>query len=520
MTNLSCIVSCVREPETNRIMSLRPFGRGISPPSLIFFFIVVIVTIAIPLRLCAADQQADLPDKAKGSSVPETSVKIEVEKDQASEAAKDEKTDSTIRLKVESKGVGADSKAKKVKPAEPISPVDTETIDEATQKIAEKIDLITWALSYRFGLWLARPVFNGITWLKLLISVFVFVLAIGLERFMRTLLDWRLERLNRDGLGLTWQGMLLSVVLRPLSALFWIYGAYAAFSLLFRHFDTPFGPSFLHNVAKGAANVCGALAAIWLVYRLISVLDRYFLGRAEAPDSKIDHLLANVLGKTIRVLVVTIGGLVILQNVTGVNTGALLASLGIGGLAFALAAKEPLTNIFGTFTILLDKPFKVGQWIKIDNYDGFVESVGYRSTRIRTWDGFQVTVPNQRILTSSLENMATRHFTRWKTTIKLPYGTSTVMLDRAVEIMRDILANHEHMHPEWPPRVYFTGFDNWTLNIFISVWYNSTDWWAYYEWLHKTCRLIKSRLEEEGIPLAVPPHALFMSGDQSFKGET
>ena len=116
--------------------------------------------------------------------------------------------------------------------------------------------------------------------------------------------------------------------------------------------------------------------------------------------------------------------------------------------------------------------------------------------------------------------MATRHFTRWKTTIKLPYGTSSEKLDRAVEIIRDILANHERMHPDWPPRVYFTGFDEWTLNIFISVWYNSTDWWAYYEWLHETCRNIKSRLEEEGIPLAVPPHALHMHPPETVEIES
>lgn len=500
-------------------MSLRRFSHGPIPSTLIQAITVAIATLAIPLSVWAAQPESASPDPSKNPAGSEASVKIKVEKNGTSTAASQEKTDATIRLKLESEERPEDSKAPKATPAQPISPVDTEAIDVATEKIAQRIDTLTRAASHWFGDWVARPVLNGITWLKLLISLFVLICAVAVERIIRTLLEWRLERLKREGLELSWKGMLLSVVSKPLSALFWIYGTYAAFSLSFRHFDTPFGPSFIHNVAIGAANICGALAGIWLVYRLIAVLDRYFLDKAEARDSKVDHLLANVLGKTIRVIVVTIGGLVILQNVTGINTGALLASLGIGGLAFALAAKEPLTNIFGTFTILADKPFKVGEWIKIDNYDGFVESVGYRSTRIRTWDGFQVTVPNQRILTSNLENMATRHFTRWKTTIKLPYATSTEKLDRAVEIIRSILENHERMHPDWPPRVYFTGFDDWTLNIFVSVWYNSTDWWAYYRWLHETCRQIKSKLEDEGIPLAVPPHALHLEHDGDFNIE-
>ncbi len=499
-------------------MTLRRFAGRLNPKTTLRTIILAVLTLAIPLTLCAAEPQAVAPDASKSPGGSAASVKIKVEKDGASTGSGKEKTDATIRVNVASEEPPEDSKAQKAKPAEPISPVDTEAIDVATDKISKKIDTLTWAASSRFGDWVARPILNGITWLKLLIAMFVLLCMVVAERIIRTLVDWRLERLKRAGLELSWKGMLLSVVSKPLSALFWIYGAYAAFSLLFRHFDSPFGPSFIHCVAKGTANICGALAGIWLVYRLIAVLDRYWLDKAEAPDSKVDHLLANVLGKTIRVVVVTIGGLVILQNVTGVNTGAVLASLGIGGLAFALAAKEPLSNIFGTFTILADKPFKVGEWIKIDKYDGFVESVGYRSTRIRTWDGFQVTVPNQRILTSSLENMATRHFTRWKTTIKLPYEVSTEKLDRAVEIIRGILADHERMHPDWPPRVYFTGFDGWTLNIFISVWYNSTDWWAYYDWLHETCRRIKSGLEDEGIPLAVPPHALRVTHTDGFDG--
>ena len=97
-------------------------------------------------------------------------------------------------------------------------------------------------------------------------------------------------------------------------------------------------------------------------------------------------MLVPIVGKTIRLFIILIGAMIIIQNMTGLKIGPLLASLGIGGLAVALAAKDSIANFFGTLTILFDKPFQVGQRITIDKYDGTVENVGFRSTRIRTLD--------------------------------------------------------------------------------------------------------------------------------------
>ncbi len=119
---------------------------------------------------------------------------------------------------------------------------------------------------------------------------------------------------------------------------------------------------------------------------------------AASTDNAIDDVLAPLAGRTLRVFIVIIGGILIIQNLTGVKLGALLASLGIGGIAVALAAKDSIANFFGTLTILFDKPFQLGDRILIDNYDGVVEDVGFRSTRIRTLTGHLVTIPQMKKL--------------------------------------------------------------------------------------------------------------------------
>ena len=144
---------------------------------------------------------------------------------------------------------------------------------------------------------------------------------------------------------------------------------------------------------------------------------------AASTDNAIDDVLAPLAGRTLRVFIVIIGGILIIQNLTGVKLGALLASLGIGGIAVALAAKDSIANFFGTLTILFDKPFQLGDRILIDNYDGVVEDVGFRSTRIRTLTGHLVTIPNEKAVSSGVENIGKRPHIRWLTNITITYDT-------------------------------------------------------------------------------------------------
>jgi MscS family membrane protein len=271
----------------------------------------------------------------------------------------------------------------------------------------------------------------------------------------------------------------------------------------------------VHTIAQEAADFGAAVALVWFIFKLVSIVDFKLKNWAATTDNAIDDVLAPLAGRTLRVFIVIVGGILIIQNLTGVKIGALLASLGIGGIAVALAAKDSIANFFGTLTILFDKPFQIGERILIDNYDGVVEDVGFRSTRIRTLTGHLVTIPNEKIVSSGLENIGKRPHIRWLTNITITYDTSPDKVERAVAIIKEILDNHEGLHPDFPPRVYFNGFNDWSLNITVIAWYHPADYWAMQEWQQRTCLEILRNFNAEGIDFAFPSRTLYLANDDN-----
>jgi MscS family membrane protein len=493
-------------------------------PRTLSLFAAILLALTIVAPGFASGDQLRIPFEKPKDETTKPKVEVSIENGEtAGEPDGSGSSETTIKLKVETedKKTPLEGAANIIREeADPISPVDTKAIDEAGKEIGKKIDESSVQVARYLGGWVQNRVINGITWLKIILSLMALTGIILAERFLSRLIRWRLTMLKRKGKEFSWGAMFLDALRRPLTMFIWVYGVYFAFSPILHEIHPPFQGSPIHDLARKATDVAGVIAAIWLIYRILKLMDAYLDRQARSPRSVVDPLLASFIGKTIRVVLMIVGGFLVMQNLTGVNAAAIVASLGIGGLALALAAKEPLTNIFGTFTILADKPFTEGQWVKIDRYDGFVESVGYRSTRLRTWDGYLVSIPNQKIMTCELENMATREFTRWKTILKLPINTPTRVLDRAVNILEEILDDHECLNPAYPPRVYVSGFDEWSINIWVSCWYYSSDWWGYMAWVHRTCREIKSRFEAEGIRLAVPMHSIHLQNEGLTEAQT
>ncbi|MEA1946154.1 MAG: mechanosensitive ion channel family protein [Thermodesulfobacteriota bacterium] len=266
-------------------------------------------------------------------------------------------------------------------------------------------------------------------------------------------------------------------------------------------------------MAQKAADVGGTIALFWFILSFVQILDVYLKKWAVATESTIDDMLVPIVAKTLRIFIIVIGGFIVIQNLTGLKIGPLLASLGIGGLAVALAAKDSIANFFGTLTILFDKPFQIGQRIIIDQYDGVVESVGFRSTQIRTLTGHLVTIPNEKLSNSSLENIGERPYIRWLTNIGITYDTPPDKVEKAVQMIREILENHEGMKEDFPPRVFFNAFNDWSLNIMVIAWYHPPNYWDFQEWLQKTCIEIMRRFETEDIDFAFPSSTIFMAND-------
>ncbi len=386
-------------------------------------------------------------------------------------------------------------------------------IDQAGSKVGEKIEQFGAKASDRLGGWIDSKVYADISWLKLLFSLLLVFVLVTVERVVRLLIQRKIASIPSVDGQISWARLILKAVTRPLSLLVWVYGIYGALSPLYSHFQGADGSNLVHLVFQKTATVGGILAFFWFVYQFVHVMDARLSQWADSTESTIDNILVPLFGKTLRIFIVILAGIIVIQNLTGVEIGPLLASLGIGGLAVALAAKDSIANFFGTLTILFDKPFQVGERIVIDNYDGVVEDVGFRSTRIRLLTGALVTIPNEKVVNSGLENIGKRPNIRWLNNIGITYDTPPEKIERAVAIIREIIADHEGMHPDFPPRVYFNGFNDWSLNILVLAWYHPPEYWDFQEWVQRTCLLITRRFSAEGIDFAFPTRTLHLAND-------
>lgn len=406
-------------------------------------------------------------------------------------------------------------------------PKEPEKVDRVGEKIGHQIDDLTQKASSQIGVWINTKAFYGITWLKLILCFLLLFVVLFTERVVRSAIDGKWRRIEEKNEAKPIRHLILKSVARPLSLFIWVYGIYFVLTPLFLHFRKPDGTNFVHTIAQEAADLGAAVALVWFIFKLVSIVDFQLKKWTASTDNAIDEVLAPLAGRTLRVFIVIIGGILIIQNLTGVRIGPLIASLGIGGIAIALAAKDSIANLFGTLTILFDKPFKIGERVVIDKFDGVVEDVGFRSTRIRTVTGHLVAIPNQKVVSSGVENIGKRPHIRWLTNITITYDTPPDKVERAVSIVKEILDNHEGIHPDFPPRVYFNGFNDWSLNITVFAWYHPANYWDMQEWLQRTCLKILRKFNDEGIDFAFPSRTLYLAGDDKrqlqleiLKGET
>jgi MscS family membrane protein len=386
-------------------------------------------------------------------------------------------------------------------------------VDLAGEKVGQKIDDFTQQASSRIGGWINTKVFAGITWFKLIVSLLLLFVVLLIERMVRLIIERKRRKIEEEKEVKTIKHLVLQAVAQPLSMFIWVYGIYIVLTPLFLNFQEPDGTNLVHAFAQKTADLGAAVALFWFIFKLVSIVDFHLKKWAASTDSSIDDVLAPLAGKTLRVFIVIIGGILVIQNLTGVKIGPLLASLGIGGIAVALAARDSIANFFGTLTILFDKPFQVGERIIIDNYDGVVQDVGFRSTRIRTLTGHLVTIPNEKVVNSGLENIGKRPHIRWLTNITITYDTPSDRVEKAVSIIKEILDEHEGMHPDFPPRVYFNAFNEWSLNIMVIAWYHPANYWDMQDWQQRTCLEILRRFNDEGIDFAFPSRTIYLEND-------
>lgn len=267
-------------------------------------------------------------------------------------------------------------------------------------------------------------------------------------------------------------------------------------------------PDTAYLILLVAVKLLVSLSGIWSAFRIVDILDVKMSRKAEQTHTKFDDLLVPMITKSLKVFVVVIGIVFAADNLN-INVTSLLAGLGLGGLAFALAAKDLLGNFFGSVTVLLDRPFSIGDWVVIGDIEGSVEQVGFRSTRVRTFYNSLVTMPNSILTTTKIDNMGARRFRRMKQTLSVTYDTSPEKIEAFCEGIRKIIQMHPYMRKDFY-QVYFNEYGAASLNILVYVFWATPDWSMELRERHRFLLDILRLARQLEVEFAFPTQTLYL----------
>ncbi len=298
----------------------------------------------------------------------------------------------------------------------------------------------------------------------------------------------------------TFDDVLVDLVEAPIVTAFTIVGLWIGLRTLTL-------PKNAAGIIDGASLFCVVICITWLISRVVEAIFREFLEPLAAKtETDLDDQLLPVARKGSKLIIWSLGTIVALNN-AGYDVGAVLAGLGIGGIALAMAAKDTVANIFGGVTVFADRPFAVHDRIRIDEYDGFVREIGIRSTRIQTMQGPIAVIPNSRFSDSAVENVSAAESLRTELVVGLTYDTEHAKVHRAIEILREIIGAHEKA-VLW--EIGFETFADFSLNVRC----------AYHVvgepkplWVQSEINLqVLERFNAEGLEFAFPTRTLHMAG--------
>lgn len=301
--------------------------------------------------------------------------------------------------------------------------------------------------------------------------------------------------------------LVLNAIKNPLSYLILLQGFYLA--ILSLQLPEKIGQvditSILHNIYL----LSFSFVVLYFVFKVIDIIAVYLYKEAKKSKSTLDDQLIPLLIKSLRILVVTLGILFILDNF-GYNITSLIAGLGIGGLAFALAAQNTVSNLFGSITIFSDKPFQLGDWISVGDIEGTVEDVGFRTTRVRRFDQALVTVPNSQFINTGIINYSAMKKRRINFYLGITYGTSVSKVKEVVAGIKNIIDEDKKFDHSFY-MVKFTEFGAYSLNIFIYCFTKTTDWAESLAIREEFNLKIMQLLEELGVEIAFPSQTVYIN---------
>jgi len=261
--------------------------------------------------------------------------------------------------------------------------------------------------------------------------------------------------------------------------------------------------------ASQLGSVLLTLAFGYVCYCLVGVIDRW-LRALSANSNRLDEMIVPMMSTSVRLIV----AFLVLIEVAAIYEQPitpLIAGLGVGGLAVGLAAQDTVKNFFGSLMIFGDRPFELGDEIKVDAASGTVVSVGFRSTRLRTNEGYLVTISNGELANKTIVNISKRPSLLRQFILPLSYELPAEKLERAAAIVADVLHDHEGSRAANPPRIFLGDLTPSAVNLSIAYWYHSSDLWRFMAFNQRTNMEILRRFAAEGIRLAYPTQTIYLS---------
>ncbi|MBN2797835.1 MAG: mechanosensitive ion channel family protein [Deltaproteobacteria bacterium] len=300
--------------------------------------------------------------------------------------------------------------------------------------------------------------------------------------------------------------LVLDAVQRPLSVMLSATGVYAATFLLSFQVDGAAKVLGRFDLIFGLYGFAVAIALTFAAVRLYGdLLEHYVRPMVEATDTKLDDQLLPIAVRGGRMVLWALG-LMVAASSLGIDVTSLIAGLGIGGLAFALAAQDTVANVFGGASIFADKPFQMGDLITVKGATGVVEEIGVRTTRLRTLEDTIFVIPNSDVADSALENLSARRRRKKMLTIGLIYDTTPAQLRQAKEILREIFSEQPLIDEDVALR--FDDFAASSLNLVAIYWVRDVS--AFFAVVDEVNLAIHERFVAAGLEMAFPTQTLYL----------
>ncbi len=298
---------------------------------------------------------------------------------------------------------------------------------------------------------------------------------------------------------------------KPLQLFFAALGIYLALTYL------PLSAETDVLISRVFRSVLVILAASCL-WNLVGLYVEHSEEYGGLPGVKIDLILLPFVSRVVKFIIASLALIVILQE-WDYDVNGFIAGLGLGGLAFALAAQQALSNVFGGIVIITDKPFSIGDWILTPSVEGVVEDINFRSTKIRTFEQAVVTVPNSTLANEPITNWSRMGKRRINFTLGLKYDTPRDKIEKCVKDIRAMLQNHPAIHPE-TILVFFDSYGDSRLNIFLYFFTRTTVWEEYLRVKEDVNLKIMDILEKEGVSVAFPSTSIYFENDLLTRADT